>query len=222
VTLTQTILSWNTYLLLSQVVGKVSDHDLVLGRDAIGRGAPLTTLTGSLGLSLGGISIHIRRLLAGNVSGRRSYLASSRCISGAALSSSCLLLLLVILWLAVSTSVCHTSALIWTTYTTASTATTTATSTTATSTATATGGLPAAGTLAVLSVGTFSLVGSSLGLASKLDGDLALQDLLARELSNGALSLAGSGQVNKGVADRAVGARVLRDGNGLAVEGDCQ
>ncbi len=54
-----------------------------------------------------------------------------------------------------------------------------------------------------------------LGLASELDGNLALKDLLARELSDGTLSLAGSREVDKGVTDRTVGARVLRDRNRL-------
>jgi hypothetical protein len=65
-----------------------------------------------------------------------------------------------------------------------------------------------------LSGGTLSLL-VRLGLASKLDRDLALKDLLARELSDGTVGLSGSREVDKGVTDRAVGARVLRDRNGL-------
>jgi len=86
-----------------------------------------------------------------------------------------------------------------------------------TSTATAAGGLTTASALTVLTVGTLSLLASSLGLAGKLDGDLALKDLLARELGDGTLGLSRGRQVDKGVADRAVGARVLGDGNRLAV-----
>jgi hypothetical protein len=79
----------------------------------------------------------------------------------------------------------------------------------------------AAGTLgATLKVGTLGLL-VRLGLAGKLDGDLTLQNLLARELSDGTLSLAGGRQVDEGVTDRAVGARVLRDRNRLAVARIC-
>jgi hypothetical protein len=69
----------------------------------------------------------------------------------------------------------------------------------------------------VLSVSTLSLVRSGLRLAGKLDRDLAFKDLLARELSNSTLSLAGSREVDEGVTDRTVGARVLGNGDGLAV-----
>lgn len=41
-----------TNLLLGQVVGEVGDHDLGLGRNAIGGGTTLTTLTGSASLVL--------------------------------------------------------------------------------------------------------------------------------------------------------------------------
>ena len=73
--------------------------------------------------------------------------------------------------------------------------------------------MTAAGTFGTtLDVGALDLL-VRLGLAGKLDGDLTLQNLLARELSDGTLGLAGSRQVDKGVTDGAVGARVLRDGN---------
>lgn len=58
-----------------------------------------------------------------------------------------------------------------------------------------------------------------LRLASKLDGDLAVEDGLAIELSNGALGLRRSGEVDEGVADGAGGAGVGRNGGGLAGRG---
>ena len=62
---------------------------------------------------------------------------------------------------------------------------------------------------------TFGLLGVLLGLARKLDRDLAIEDLLARELSDGTLSLAWGREVDKGIAYRAVGARVLWDRGGF-------
>jgi len=80
--------------------------------------------------------------------------------------------------------------------------------------------MAAAGTFGTtLSVGTLGLL-VRLGLASELDRDLALENLLAGELSDGTLSLGGSREVDEGVTDGAVGARVLRDGNRLTVGGD--
>jgi hypothetical protein len=73
----------------------------------------------------------------------------------------------------------------------------------------------ALGTRAV-TVGTLRLLTSRLRLAGKLDGNLSLKDLLARKLLNSTLGLSRSGEINKGVADRAVGARVLRDRDRLA------
>jgi hypothetical protein len=93
---------------------------------------------------------------------------------------------------------------------------TTSTSTTATARTTATASRLAAAcafTTGTLSSTLALLV--RLGLASELDGNLALKDLLARQLSDGTLSLAGSREVDKGVTDRTVGARVLRDRNRL-------
>ena len=72
--------------------------------------------------------------------------------------------------------------------------------------------LAAAGTLGA-GAGALSV---SLGSAGKLDRDLALEDSLAVELSNGALGLGGSGEGDEGVADRAGCARVGGDGDGLA------
>ena len=62
---------------------------------------------------------------------------------------------------------------------------------------------------------TIGLLGVLLGLARKLDRDLAIEDLLARELSDGTLSLAWGREVDKGIAYRAVGARVLWDRGGF-------
>ncbi len=47
-----------------------------------------------------------------------------------------------------------------------------------------------------------------------MDGDLALEDLLTGELSDGTVSLGGGRKINEGVANRTVGTRVLgnRDG----------
>lgn len=102
------------------------------------------------------------------------------------------------------------------------TATTAAASTSTTATAgaaTTTSRLAAAGAFSTaLGVSALSLV-VRLGLASKLDGDLALKDLLARKLSDSTLRLAGGRQVDKGITNRAVGARVFRDGNRFTAKG---
>jgi hypothetical protein len=55
----------------------------------------------------------------------------------------------------------------------------------------------------------------SLGLASELNGHLAIQNRFAIELGNGAFSLRRSGEVNKGIANRTGGARVGRNGSGF-------
>jgi hypothetical protein len=78
--------------------------------------------------------------------------------------------------------------------------------------------MAAAGTFTTLGVGALGLL-VRLGLASELDRDLALKDLLARELRDGTLSLSGCREVDEGVTDRAVGARVLWDGDGLTAGG---
>jgi hypothetical protein len=95
-------------------------------------------------------------------------------------------------------------------------------SATGTATTTAAAAATARGATAValggtLAVGDVRLLTSRLGLAGELDRDLALQDLLAGKLGDGALGLGGSGEVDEGVADGAVGAGVLGDGDGLAV-----
>lgn len=90
------------------------------------------------------------------------------------------------------------------------------TSTTATaSPAATTGRVPAAGAFGTtLDVGALRFV-AGLRLPSELDGDLTLQNLLARKFGDGALGLAGGRQVDEGVTDGAVSARVLRDRNRL-------
>jgi hypothetical protein len=82
--------------------------------------------------------------------------------------------------------------------------------------------LSAAATLGTLGTvtsthGTLSLLAGWLRLAGKLNGDLALKDLLAGELSDGTLGLAGCRQVDESVADWAVGAWVLWDGGGFTI-----
>jgi hypothetical protein len=94
--------------------------------------------------------------------------------------------------------------------------TTTASTTTATSAAreSALGGL-AAGAFATANCAT---IGSCLRLASELDGDLAVEDVLAVQLADGTLGLRWRGEVDKGIADWASGARVDRDGDTFAVD----
>jgi hypothetical protein len=58
----------------------------------------------------------------------------------------------------------------------------------------------------------------SLGGAGKLDRDLAVEDGLAVQLSDGTLGLGRSREGNEGVADGARGAGVGGDGRGLAVQ----
>ncbi len=101
--------------------------------------------------------------------------------------------------------------------TTVSAGTTAASAATAT-TATATASSTAATTLSALSVtvGSFGLLTSGLGLASELDRHLALEDLLAGELLNGTLGLGGGREVDESVADGTLGAGVLGDGDRLA------
>lgn len=95
-------------------------------------------------------------------------------------------------------------------------------STTATAASTTASRLSAAATLGTLGTvtsthGTLSLLAGWLRLAGKLNGDLALKDLLAGELSDGTLGLARCRKVDKCVADWAVGAWVLGDGGRLTV-----
>jgi hypothetical protein len=67
---------------------------------------------------------------------------------------------------------------------------------------------------------TLSLLSILLRLARKLDRDLAVKNLLARELGDGALSLAWSREVDEGITYGAVGARVLWDRGGFAAESE--
>lgn len=78
----------------------------------------------------------------------------------------------------------HPSGVATATATTATTATTAATTTTRSSAAVAL-------RTRTLSVSTLGLLASRLGLASELNRDLALEDLLAGELGNGTLGLVG-------------------------------
>lgn len=70
----------DTNLLLSQVIGQVSDHDLDLRGNTIGRGATLTA--GALGLSI----IASRDILVGHIGQRLGLGGSSSCGSGRGLS----------------------------------------------------------------------------------------------------------------------------------------
>lgn len=92
------------------------------------------------------------------------------------------------------------------------------TTTTATSATTSTTGSLAAGTLSTLAVGSaLSLLTSRGGGSGKLNRDLTLENLLARELSNSALGFGGGRQVDESVTDRAVSSGVLGDRDGLAI-----
>lgn len=191
-----------SHLLLGQVVGEVGDHDLGLGRNAVSRGAALTALTGRAvvlaSLVVAGLVGDVLQGLGGRGSGALGTL-----------------LLLLALGRNVSFCVHLTRNIQARTYTIAtSTATTAATGATATA-----GGLTAASAFMALTGGTLGLL-VRLGLASELDGDLALEDLLAGELSDGTLSLVGSREVDEGIADGAVGARVLGNGNRLTTRNE--
>jgi hypothetical protein len=95
----------------------------------------------------------------------------------------------------------------------------TATSATATSAATTTSRRSAARTIStgVAISRSFHLLAGGFRLASKLNRDLALKNFLARELGDSTLSLGRSGEVDKGVANGAVGAGVLWDRDRLTV-----
>lgn len=103
------------------------------------------------------------------------------------------------------------------TYTAAAATASTATTATA-GAATTTGGLTTASALGTSTLAVVLGLLSSLGLASELDRHLALKDLFSGELSDGAVGLGGGGEVDERVADGALGAGVLGDGNGLAME----
>jgi hypothetical protein len=159
----------STDLLLSQVIGQVSDHDLggggnaVLGRTTLLGRTRSSSLSGLLSSSLGS--------LVGDI-GKGSGLSSTG-----------------------TTSTSATSA------TTATTATTTAST-----------------TILVTSLsGDRGLLLVVLGLASELDANLALEDVLAGEVLDSLGGLVGGLQVDEGIPDGTVGTRVDRDGSALAV-----
>ncbi len=70
------------------------------------------------------------------------------------------------------------------------------------------------------STGSIDLLGILLRFAGKLNRDLAIKDLFARELGNCTLGFAWGREVDECVSDRAVGTWVLGDGGGFAVGAD--
>jgi hypothetical protein len=96
----------------------------------------------------------------------------------------------------------------------ASSATATGTASAATATASATAA--AVGTLLVASLGS-NLLLVVFRLPGELNADLALEDVFAGEVRDGLVCLIGRLQVDEGITDRAVGARVDGDGSGLAM-----
>lgn len=84
-------------------------------------------------------------------------------------------------------------------------------------TAPATAGATSTIAVGILGRDALRLLAGGLRGARELDGDLALKDLLARKLSDGALSFGGGREVDKGVAHRAVGAGVLGNRNRLTI-----
>ena len=73
-------------------------------------------------------------------------------------------------------------------------------------------------TLLVASLGRLLLI--VLGLAGKLDTNLALEDILARQILDSLGGLIGGLQIDKGIANGSVGARVDGDGGAFAMR--CQ
>jgi len=201
----------STNLLLGQVIREVSNHDLGLRGDTVGRGTALATLAGT-SLSLGTLALLLAGRLVGDV--LQSLGLDSSLLSG---SGALVLLLLILLSVSAMHPIpCVAGMAVARTYTAVTAAAGTPATATASPTATA-GGVAAASALGTaLDVGTLGLL-VRLGLASELDRDLALEDLLARELGDSTVGLGGGREVDKGVTDRAVGARVLRDGNRLTV-----
>jgi hypothetical protein len=213
------------YLLLGQVIRQVGDHDLGLGGNAIGRRASLTAGTLGSGLLLESFVVLLTVGLVGDVSQRLSLGSrggSSGGGGGWCLSSSSrgvpLLLLLGSVLLYTSAEV--ESVAYWAFAYTSGAASASASSTTATASAstTARGASASALVARTLTVGSLCLLSSGLRLAGELDRNLALEDLLAGELSDGALGLGGSREIDESVANRAVGSRILRDRDGLAVD----
>jgi hypothetical protein len=187
----------SAYLLLAKVVRKVGNHDLGLAGNAVLRGTAL--LAGAVGVGLASL-VDIDALLTGGGSdslvgglGERKDLAGN-VGGGSAIGGS--------VSLAVDGALSSLTLL----------AATAASSTATTATTATAGRLAATGSaLTTLSGG----LRSGLGLASELDGNLAVKDRLAIQLLDGAVGLGGGGDVNEGVADRAGGARVGGDRGGL-------
>lgn len=102
-------------------------------------------------------------------------------------------------------------------FTSAGSAATTATAASTTASRLSTAALATLGTLASAD-STLGLLAGWLRLAGKLNGDLALKDLLAGELSNGTLGLAWCREVDESVTNWAVGAWVLWNGGRFAVK----
>lgn len=206
-----------THLVLGQVVRKVGDHNLGLGRNAVLRGTTLLLGAGRTRLALLLGSLIASSLVVVGSFGQRGLVGSISTF----LSLRGLLMIMSVL--------IEPQRPIESTYTT-----TTATATTATSATTATA--PSTSTLTALTAaGTFTTTGSTflglgrLGLAGQLHGHLAREDLLARETFDSCGSFVGSGEIHKGVANRAVGAGVHRDRGALAgksklviVDGACR
>ena len=175
-----------TDLLLAQIVGKVGNHDLVLGGDTVLRRTTLARL--ARGLWLGGLGFLLAILSFG---GRQRFVRSVgerldlTWNIGRAVSSDFTLL-----------------ALLLSATATTSLATSTAT-TTATAATTSIGALALRNALAV-GLGLFRLAG-------QLNEDSTIEDGLLVELVDSTLGLSWSGDVNKGVSDWASRARVGRN-----------
>ena len=183
-----------TYLVLGQIIRQVGHHDLGLGRDTILRRTTLLLLDTATRLALlGGSSV------VGLVIGQRINL--SRDIGG---GLGFLSLLTTLVYFCISISGGRG------TYRAATTSN--ATPTTA---ATATATTPTAGPFAAfaLTATCSTLPGlRGLRLASQLDRNLTLEDLITRELLDGSVGLVCGGEVHEGVTNGAIGAGVDRDG----------
>jgi hypothetical protein len=190
-----------TNLLLAQIVWKVGNHNLVLGWNAVGWGTALATLTRStswLLLLLWSLGDRVRDVL------KRGGLLGWDLTLGLMIVS----MKNICIDLAAKTYALTSAA---------------STAPTAASASTATSRLSTASTLATGNAltsahGTLSLLAGWLWLASKLNRDLALKDLLAGELNDGTLSLTGCGQIDESVTNWAVGAWVLWNGGRFTVE----
>ena len=197
-------LEQRSYLLLTQVVGEVGDHNLVLGGNPIFRRSSLTGLTWSTGLRFPIGGSFARCLICGV--GQRQYLAGHIgifCSIGLTLRGK---------WLATSSCKARDEA-----YATSSTARATSTTTAA---STPTSRVATTASLVAATFGTAGgsglLLGSSLRLACQLNRDLTLQDEFASKLLDGFLGFVGSREVNEGIANWSGGTRIGRDRRGLA------